>query len=75
MIISATIKCQWCEAVFTIPEKKTTRAFNIALNKLKRHHDWGCETRGKARQKVEADTEVAILVTGEAIARMISVEE
>lgn len=52
MIISANIKCKWCGEEITITEKKTTRSFNIALNRLKRIHDWGCEEQGKAKQKI-----------------------
>ncbi len=53
MIVSAVIECKWCGYKTTIPTKKTTRSFNIAFNKLKRVHDWDCETQGKVREKVD----------------------
>jgi|GEM_PF-3225576 len=49
MIVSATVRCQHCGAVISIPPKKTTRSFNIAFKKLVRQHDWRCEQDVKER--------------------------
>lgn len=71
MIISATIKCQWCGALVSIPEKKTTRAFNIALNQLTRDHDQGCGGRDRLRRKIKANEKVAANVVEGIIQRMM----
>lgn len=68
MIVSATIECKWCGEKVTIPQKKTTRSFNIAFNKLKRKHDWRCEIRGKQQKRLDQ----AEKVTSDAIAKMMT---
>lgn len=56
MKVNAIVECVWCGHIETIPPKKTTRLFNIAFNKLKKEHDWGCESRGKAKLNIDHAT-------------------
>jgi len=68
MIISASIECKWCGTKVDISEKATTRSFNIALNKLKRIHDWNCESKGKAKERIDETKAIA----NDAIKKMMS---
>ena len=69
MLVSAELECKWCGEKMTIQQKKTTRSFNIAFNKFKRVHDWRCEQRGKAKEKVDK----AVKTADDAIKKMMAI--
>jgi len=71
MIISAQLECQWCGEKMVIQDKKTTRSFNIAFNKFKRIHDWNCESKGKADERVAAAKKKAKSVIDDALTRLL----